>query len=63
MIEEIKLSGFGKAVEVVVRAPDTLSKRQQREFKVDQTLEFVVKFINEKDCLSDAVVILDERII
>lgn len=30
---EIQLSGFGKAVEVVVMAPDNLSKRQQREFK------------------------------
>lgn len=28
--QEIQLSGFGKAVEVVVMAPDKLSKRQRR---------------------------------
>ena len=60
---EIQLSGFGKAVEVVVMAPDNLSKGQRREFNVDQMLDLVVKIINDRDCLSDAIVVpLDETI-
>lgn len=54
---EIQLSGFGKAVQVVVMAPDNLSKRQLGEFNVDQMLDFVVRMTNDRDCLSDAIVV------
>lgn len=54
---ETQLSVFGKVVEVVVMAPDNLSKWQQRDFRVDNMLDFVVKIINDRDSLSDAFVI------
>lgn len=60
---EIQLSGFGKAAEVVVMAPDNLSKGQRREFNAHQMLDFVVKIINDRDCLIDAIVIAPDETI
>lgn len=44
---EIYFSGFGKAVEVVVMAPENLIKRQHR----DQMLDFILKIINDRDTM------------
>ena len=50
---ETQLSVFGKAVEVVVMAPNNLFKWQRR----DHMLDFVVKIINDRHSLSNAFVI------